>query len=167
LILTTLGQMTKYGQPGPMRFWRRFLMSDCVFLSEIQPADSLASCKLDRYSPGMEPRKLLRADRKCSSKSLHGPLLCIPALPPPPTSRINWSRVIKLLVCATRSLASTGVPSVPGKGANRIITETNELFCRKSDRSPHRQCSRRFGGDLHYVEQRDAGHHPRSRSRST
>jgi hypothetical protein len=64
-------------------------MSLCVFLSVIHAADSLASCRLDLYSPGIDPKRLLRADRKCSINKSCELLLCFPASSAPPASTIN------------------------------------------------------------------------------
>jgi len=54
----------------------------------------------DHHSPGMDAKKLVRADRKCSSISLHGPLLCVPALAPLRPA-IMSSRISKLLAGRT------------------------------------------------------------------
>jgi len=100
IMLTAVRQMTRCGQ-SPIRVCRRFLTSLNVFLSEIHAADSLASCRLDLYSAGIEPRKLVRADLRCSINKLQDPPLCFPTSPPPPTSAMSWSRLSKRLAGAT------------------------------------------------------------------
>src|SRR5579872_2782890 len=80
-------------------------MSTCVVLSAMQAADSLASRRPDLYSPGIAPRRLLRAARRCSISKPCEVLLCFPASPTPPTSRISRSRLWRL-VLSTKAFSS-------------------------------------------------------------
>lgn len=69
----------------------------------MQATDSLACSRLRRYSPGIEPRRLRRAESRCSNSRPQGPRLEFPAWPEPPRSASRRFKLSKLLFCGTCS----------------------------------------------------------------